>query len=147
MTKLPTVKIQGKEYTLVKDRVIYFNELYPNGSIQTEILSAPADERVVVRATVIPDVANPERKFIDHSQAVIGDGYINKTSALENASTSAVGRALAWMSIGVIESIASADEIHKATTAKPFDPIMAKKYERKDVTRDESEHDAGNPLL
>ena len=41
---------------------------------------------------------------------------VNKTAALENASTSAVGRALGYMGIGVIESIASADEMAKATT-------------------------------
>jgi transcriptional regulator NrdR family protein len=39
---------------------------------------------------------------------------VNKTAALENAETSAVGRALAMMGIGVIESIASVDEINKA---------------------------------
>jgi hypothetical protein len=39
---------------------------------------------------------------------------VNKTSALENAETSAVGRACAFAGIGVIDSIASADEVHKA---------------------------------
>ena len=40
---------------------------------------------------------------------------VNKTSAIENAETSAVGRALGLiMGIGVIESIASADEMNKA---------------------------------
>lgn len=112
--KLPTVNIKGSQYTLVKDRVLHFNETYPNGAIVTELLSNPDAERVVVKATVCPDVDKPARHFVDHSQAVIGDGMVNKTAALENASTSAVGRALAMMGIGVIESVASADEIHKA---------------------------------
>jgi len=111
------IKIQGKDYILVKDRVLAFNELYPNGSIVTELVSDPADERVIVKATVTPDVDKPARAFVDYSQAVIGEGYINKTSALENASTSAVGRALAYMGIGVLDSIASADEFNKATTS------------------------------
>ena len=39
---------------------------------------------------------------------------INITAAMENAETSAVGRALAMMGIWVIDSIASADEMKKA---------------------------------
>jgi hypothetical protein len=108
------IDIKGKEYILVKDRVLAFNEAYPNGQISTEVISDLTLDRVVVKATVYTDTEINARRFTGHSQAVIGDGYINKTSALENAETSAVGRALAMMGIGVIESIASADEIIKA---------------------------------
>lgn len=117
MNKLATVNIKGKEYVLVKDRIIAFNEQYTNGCIQTEIVSPLESKTVIVKAVVIPDVKTPDRRFVDYSQAVIGEGYINKTSALENASTSAVGRALAYMGIGVIESVASADEVSKAQSA------------------------------
>lgn len=110
------ITIKGKKYVLVSDRVIAFNEIYPNGSIITELISQPQDEMVVMKAIVTPDANHPERKFVDYSQARWGDGYINKSSAMENCSTSAVGRALGMMGIGVIESIASADEIHKAQT-------------------------------
>lgn len=80
------------------------------------------DSRISFKAIVVPNVETPERRFVGHSQAVWGDGYINKTSALENAETSAVGRALAFMGIGVIESIASVDEIKKAqNTEKVID--------------------------
>jgi hypothetical protein len=106
------IKIQGKSYVLVADRILFFNAEYPNGSIKTEYTEQ--DDRVTFRATVIPDATKPERIFIAHSQAVWGVGMVNKTSALENAETSAVGRALAMMGIGVIESIASVDEIHKS---------------------------------
>jgi hypothetical protein len=112
--KLPTINIKGKEYVMVKDRVLAFNEFYKNGSIETEIVSAPESATIIVKAIVVPDIASPTRRFVDYSQAKIGQGLINTTSALENASTSAVGRALAYMGIGVIESIASADEIVKA---------------------------------
>lgn len=111
------IKIQGKDYVLVSDRIIYFNEQYPSGAILTTILSEPESDIVVVRARVVPDASVPEenqREFVGHSQAVKGAGFINKTAALENAETSAVGRALAMMGIGVIDSIASADEINKA---------------------------------
>lgn len=126
--QLPTVDIKGKEYVLVKDRVLAFREKYPEGCIETEILSDVISDKIVIRAIISKVVINQltnsgatDTKYIlatGHSQATVGDGYINKTAALENAETSAVGRALAFLGIGVIESIASADEIHKATGSK-----------------------------
>lgn len=117
--KLPTVDIKGKAYVMVKDRILAFNELYKNGSIQTEIVSPLESKIVVVKAIVTPDTTKPERQFVDFSQATIGQGMVNTTAALENASTSAVGRALAYMGIGVIEGIASADEVNKAINNTP----------------------------
>lgn len=113
------INIKGKKYVLVSDRVIYFNNEYHNGAITTKKLSSDDTSeslgRVEFIAKVIPDLNKPERYFTGHSQAVWGEGYINKTSAMENAETSAVGRALAMMGIGVIDSIASVDELNKTT--------------------------------
>ena len=115
--KLPTINIKGKSYVMVKDRIFAFNELYPNGSISNIIVSYNGG-KVVIEATVIPDVSNPTRLFRDFSQADESQGMINKTSALENACTSAVGRALAMMGIGIVDSFASADEMVKAGVVK-----------------------------
>ena len=117
-----SINIKGKEYILVKDRVLYFNENYPNGKIETELLSELNSEMVVMKATITPDVGNPIRIFTGFSQATWGDGYINKTAAMENCETSAVGRALGMMGIGVIDSIASADEYNKAQTQPIYTP-------------------------
>lgn len=106
------VSIKGRSYVLVSDRILYFNETYKEGSIITELLSTPDAKQVVMKATVSPDGV---RKYVGHSQAVVGVGMVNKTAALENAETSAVGRALAMMGIGVIDSVASVDEMRKAT--------------------------------
>lgn len=113
-SQLPTIDIKGKQYVLVKDRLLYFNETYPNGSIRTQRVID--ENREVVKATVFPDVSNMERYFTGYSQAVWWDWYINKTSALENCESSAVWRALAMMGIWILEwdSIASADEVKKA---------------------------------
>lgn len=116
--KSKAIDIKGKKYILVSDRVLYFNETYPNGSIQTKI--EDDGTKVLASAKVTPDCKFPERFFTGHSQATWGDGYINKTSALENAETSAVGRALALMGIGVLDSIASVDEIKKTEVVRPY---------------------------
>lgn len=115
------ISIKGKDYVLVSDRIKAFNENYPNGSIKTTMLSEPADTMVVIQATVTPDHKNPDRQFTGYSQAKWGEGAVNRTSALENAETSAVGRALGMMGIGVLDSVASADEMVKAqaTEVKP----------------------------
>lgn len=112
--KEKAVRIQGKEYVLVADRILFFNEEYPAGSISTELVSNWDSEKIVVKATVMPDVEIPQRIFTGYSQTVIGQGMVNKSAALENAETSAVGRALAMLGIGVIESVASVDEMVKA---------------------------------
>lgn len=113
------IEIKGKKYVLVSDRVMFFNESFPNGSIRTEMLSSIENEMVLFKATVLPDVSKPDRYFTGYSQATWDDGYINKTAAIENCETSAVGRALGFMGIGVIDSIASIDEINKAQTQPP----------------------------
>ena len=121
MTELKdkAIDIKWKKYVLVSDRVIYFNENYPNWCIQTERFLEWDME--IFKATVIPDIEKPERYFTWYSQAKRVKELdpkkkmdVNLTSALENAETSAVWRALAFMWIGVIDSIASADEIKKA---------------------------------
>ncbi len=133
---LPTIDIKGKKYVLVSERVLAFNENFPNGSIETEILSPIDSKTIVVKVTVTPDVKNIARRFVGHSQAVIGQGMVNTTAALENAETSAVGRALGMMGIGVIESIASADEINKSLNAEKKSTVSAEECQHLDfVTR------------
>ena len=108
-----TIDIHGKPYVMVKDRVIHFNNEYPNGCIRSKLVDR-IDSVVIFEATVIPDVDKPERFFTGHAEEEIGSSQINQTSALENCETSAIGRALAMMGIGVNESFASGDEVANA---------------------------------
>jgi len=116
------INLKGKQYVQVVDRIIYFNETYKNGCIRTRLLSHPEQTHYVVEAKVIPDTTAPERYFSGLSQAKLGDPGANREAALENAETSAVGRALAMMGIGVIDSVASSDEMAKAgvSTQQPY---------------------------
>jgi hypothetical protein len=49
-----------------------------------------------------------------HAQEYRDSSYINKTSFLENGFTSALGRALGYLGIGIDISIASAQEVGNA---------------------------------
>lgn len=102
--KIPTIKLKGKSYVQVKDRILYFNETYPEGQITTEIITTGAN-MVTFKATVRP---TPNRTFTGHSF-----GTIDEVKAFEKLETVAVGRALALMGIGVLESVASADEMQR----------------------------------
>ena len=113
MEKLKTVLIKERPYVMVNERIRYFNENYLNGSIVTELVSK-TDTKVFMKAVVTPDIATPERKFTGWSYEDETNGFINKTSYIENCETSAIGRALGFMGIGVDESIATADEVANA---------------------------------
>lgn len=114
---MKTILIKGKEYTPVVERVKEAHKLYKDLSINTEITwggdGTSDTQRVSVKATVEFD----GRKFTGHSQAVYGKGMMGDV-ALEIAETSAIGRALGFANIGLIDGIASADEMRKVKNPK-----------------------------
>ena len=105
-----TVNIHGKQYKPVALRISEFREAFQAYTIMTELITAD-DDRVVIKATI----ADEELRVIatGYAEEVRGSTNINKTSALENAETSAVGRALAFFGLAGTE-IASADEVANA---------------------------------
>jgi len=118
---LKTIDIKGKQYVDVAERVRYFNETYPNGKITTGIIK-DEDGVVIMQSIATPDVAVSNRYFTGTAYEKEGSTFINKTSYIENCETSAVGRALGFMGIGIETSIASAHEVANAVTqqAKPL---------------------------
>jgi len=100
---------------------------YPRGMIATEIIGNPA-EWVFVKARVTPDTDRPERYFTGHSQAK-WQGNINGNAALENAETSAIGRALASMGLG---GGASLDEMLKCGAIKQEDDMLVVSGEKEE---------------
>ena len=106
-----TVKIHGKEYKTVALRIQEFREKHPDFAIQTELVEAN-DMLVIVKATI---ACAGQVIATGYAEEVRTASKINRTSALENAETSAVGRALAFFGLGGSE-IASADEVANAIT-------------------------------
>lgn len=108
---IKTTDIKGKEYAEVNQRIKAFRIVYPNGSITTSIISL-VDGIVTMQATI----KNEEGVVIatGYAQEKENSTYINKTSYIENAETSAVGRALGMCGFGIDTSIASYEEVQNA---------------------------------
>ena len=104
------VSIHGKEYATVAYRLALFRADYPKGCIVTKLIS-DTDGVIVFMATVDD---GDDMLATGYAEEVRGSSNINKTSALENAETSAVGRALAFAGYHSSTSIASADEVSVA---------------------------------
>lgn len=104
------VNIRGKEYQTVALRVQKFREAHPDWELSTEIIKAD-DVVVIMQARIY----NAEGKCIStgHAEEFRTSSQINSTSALENAETSAIGRALAAAGWGGTE-FASANEVQNA---------------------------------
>jgi signal recognition particle GTPase len=95
---------------MVNERIVYFRKIYPEGSIITELLSSTNG----VHAFKAMAINNGNVLATGHASEIEGSSNVNKTSALENAETSAVGRALGILGIGIESSIASAEEVSNA---------------------------------
>jgi len=108
-----TTNIKGKEYVQVNERIIAFRKLpeFSGYRLQTEMLHLDSDS-CVVRASIL----NESNEIVAQGMAQEDrtSSMINKTSYVENCETSAVGRALGFLGIGVESSIATAEEVQIA---------------------------------
>lgn len=107
---MPIIDIDGKAYTTVANRINVFRKFFPDYSIVTNIINDD-DTKVVVQTKI----TTPSGVIIATGLAeeFRGKNIINTTSALENAETSSIGRALACLSLGGSE-YASANEVENA---------------------------------
>ena len=104
-----TVLIHGKSYLTTARRVKDFRHDHPGFSIITKVLSAA--DVVLVRAKILDETGRC--LSTGYAEEVRGETNINKTSALENAETSAVGRCLSLYGyLGT--TIAGAEEMEAA---------------------------------
>jgi hypothetical protein len=129
---MEAIKIKGKDYIQVHERVAEFrrNAHYANQTIETEIVEKNYSEltgdivkkeKVVGKKTTkVLDsiiikcvIRNKDGNIIStgYAQEEKTTSFVNETSFVENCETSAVGRALGFLGIGIKDSIASADEL------------------------------------
>ncbi len=106
---IPTVSIKGKQYAIVVERHKHLLQRFPEARFNEEILHHDNDRVIVKVELYISDTIYS----VGHAEEFRNSSYINKTSALENASTSALGRCLAAFGLSGSE-FASAEELVNA---------------------------------
>lgn len=132
--ELKTTPIKGKEYAEVNQRITAFRKLYPEGFIRTKMLS---NENGVCVFTAEVGYYNDGATTLSTGTAYEKENssFINKTSYIENCETSAVGRALAMLGIGVDTSIASAEEVGNAIANQKKDDTSERDNLRAEVIK------------
>lgn len=107
---IATTDIKGKDYAEVNQRIKAFRMVYPEGTINTEIISLE-NGVCTMKATAMNEGKILGTGFAQEKE---GSTFINKTSYIENCETSAVGRALGMCGFGIDTSVCSAEELQNA---------------------------------
>lgn len=110
------IKFHNKSYSMVADRVEVFRKHFTHDySIVTEIMNEDISQINIKGNSIVIQayIQDQNGRIISsgHASEVVGAGSVNRTSALENAETSAIGRALALFGLHGGE-FASGDEIN-----------------------------------
>lgn len=164
----------GDDYIEVKHRILEFYAKYPDGRIQTEVLTdltelrveheqvtkwrGEGDERkqvtllkpqaqgvITVQARVYRTPDDP-RPCIGHSYLLMpGQTPYTEGSELENAETSAVGRALAMAGIAVQKGIASGNEIRTKGQTIEAELQADEEYRKWEEEQQKAQAATGNP--
>ena len=122
--EMNTTDIKGKDYVEVNQRIKAFRKIYPEGTIETEILKLEGTICVIKATIRVGD------KVLGTGIAYENEGstFINKTSYIENCETSAVGRALGMCGLGIDTSVASAEEVQNAINNQDPTEEQAEEY-------------------
>jgi hypothetical protein len=119
MADKPKTKFALGDYVEVSERIAAWFEAYPDGRIETDIVSM-TDKMVVTKSRCYrTDESNEQPAGIGHSMlAIPGATPYTKGSELENCETSSVGRALVMAGIPS-KNIASGHEIRNKRQDEP----------------------------
>ena len=128
--KFKTTNIKGKQYVEVNQRLLFFRneKKYEGWGIETKFLVL--DSESCVAQCTIKD-ADGYIAAQGTAQEDKSSSYINKTSYIENCETSAVGRALAMLGIGIETSIAFSNEVSMAIAKQESKPVTKKAAPKK----------------
>lgn len=119
-SEIDMINMKGKDYAMVPERVTAFRKLFPEGFIITEIISNDGTT-VLMKATAGYYREDGTQAILGTglAQEVRGKGLVNSTSHIENCETSAVGRALGFLGLGLNGGgICSAEELANAVVAQ-----------------------------
>lgn len=122
---MKTINIKGKEYITVNERLKAFRNEFKDYSLIGRIVDRTPDSIVF------------EAQIIDNKGIVRANGFasettqkggVNRFAMLENAETSAWGRALGNFGIGIDEAICTADELKSKLEYEDAEPKQSKTH-------------------
>lgn len=111
------------DYETVDSRIHKFYETHKLGRIITELVATRANDagqiiQYVCKAEIYRDLADPVPSATGYAEEILGSSPVNRTSALENCETSAIGRALANLGFSTKGARPSQEEMQKAERTK-----------------------------
>jgi hypothetical protein len=106
-----------QSYAPVADRVTLFYQRHPSGRIGTELVSRD-EGAITFKASVFRALDDPVPAATGWACEREGDGDVNMVACLENAETSAIGRALANLGFTASTKRPSREEMEKADRAR-----------------------------
>ena len=112
-SEIKTINLKGNEYADVKERIIAFRKVYPNGDIYTE--ATFTENYIMVKATAYS--SDGTRIGTGHARELA-----NRHFALEVAESSAIGRCIGIATgLGISTSLASYEEMKNYEDSQIFD--------------------------
>ena len=126
---IKTIDIKGKSYSEVAERIKAFRMVYPDGLIDTTMVSNE-NGVCIFKAQVGYYEEDGCIRWLGIGTAYEKEdsSFINKTSYIENCETSAVGRALGMAGFGIDVSVASAEEVQNAINNQTLTQEEADSY-------------------
>lgn len=110
------------DYETVDSRIHRFYETHVHGAIRTHLLETRLNDigqpvQFIFKAEVFRHTLDPVPSATGYAEEILGSSPVNRTSALENCETSAIGRALANLGFSTKGQRPSQEEMSKVSRA------------------------------